>query len=221
MPARSATRFSCNSSTVTGNMAVIWGLDMHEMQWSKFKSSYMFKNRDYYLRRTKFVTYQLAMIFCVVSESLGTAVLSDYIDQQSYLQRLFPGLDVFNNDYVGIASYNIWVGVMIATVFGAGFFFDLFWPLRYEPKWVQWSWQGSAIFMCFAGLADAIAYTIIVSMRGLVLNGSERLDQIQSTELLQQLAQESTKTPLLYHNSGRAIASVVLLWLGWVATVVR
>jgi len=57
-------------------MAVIWGLDLADMQWGKFKSSYMFKNRDYHLRRTKFAVYQLAMILCVVSESLGTDVLS-------------------------------------------------------------------------------------------------------------------------------------------------
>lgn len=57
-------------------MAVIWGLDLKEMQWGKFKSSYMFKNRDYHLRRTKFIVYQLAMILTVVSESLGTAALS-------------------------------------------------------------------------------------------------------------------------------------------------
>lgn len=55
---------------------VIWGLDLAEFKWSKFKSSYMFGNKDYHLRRTKFVVYQLALIFCVVSESLGTAVLS-------------------------------------------------------------------------------------------------------------------------------------------------
>lgn len=55
---------------------VIFGLDLADMKWGKFKSSYMFKNRDYHLRRTKFVVYQLAMIFCVVSESLGTAALS-------------------------------------------------------------------------------------------------------------------------------------------------
>ena len=55
---------------------MIWGLDLHEMQWWKFKSSYMFKNTDYHLRRTKFVVYQLAMILCVCSESVGTAALS-------------------------------------------------------------------------------------------------------------------------------------------------
>lgn len=56
-------------------MAVIWGLDLHEMQWSKFKSSYMF-NKIYHLRRTKMVVYQLAMILCVCSESVGTAALA-------------------------------------------------------------------------------------------------------------------------------------------------
>jgi hypothetical protein len=56
-------------------MAVIWGLDLHEIQWGKFKNSNMW-NTEYHLRRTKFAIYQLAMILCVVSESLGTAVLS-------------------------------------------------------------------------------------------------------------------------------------------------
>lgn len=57
-------------------MVVIWGLDLRDIQWWKFKSSYMFGNKDYHLRRTKFVVYQLAMILCVVSESVGTAALS-------------------------------------------------------------------------------------------------------------------------------------------------
>ena len=54
---------------------VIWGLDLKEIQWWKFKSSNMWNN-EYHLRRTKFIVYQLALIFCVVSESLGTAALS-------------------------------------------------------------------------------------------------------------------------------------------------
>jgi hypothetical protein len=57
-------------------MAVIWGLDLKEMQWGKFKSGYMFGNTEYHMRRTRFIIYQLAMILTVVSESLGTAALS-------------------------------------------------------------------------------------------------------------------------------------------------
>ena len=56
-------------------MVVIWGLDLREMQWSKFKSSYMF-NTTYHLRRSKMIVYQIAMILCVCSESVGTAALS-------------------------------------------------------------------------------------------------------------------------------------------------
>jgi hypothetical protein len=57
-------------------MAVIWGLDISEMKWSAFSNSYMWKNTDYHMRRTRFIIYQCAMILCVVSESLGTAALS-------------------------------------------------------------------------------------------------------------------------------------------------
>lgn len=35
---------------------VIWGLNLGEIQWSKFKSSYMWNN-EYHLRRTKFIVY--------------------------------------------------------------------------------------------------------------------------------------------------------------------
>jgi hypothetical protein len=56
-------------------MAVIWGLDLAEMRWWKFKGSYMF-NQVYHLRRAKMIVYQVAMIFCIVSESVGTAALS-------------------------------------------------------------------------------------------------------------------------------------------------
>lgn len=56
-------------------MVVIWGLDLRDMQWGKFKGSYMF-NQVYHLRKTKMIVYQIAMILCVVSESVGTAALS-------------------------------------------------------------------------------------------------------------------------------------------------
>lgn len=56
-------------------MAVIWGLDLKAMRWGKFKGKYMF-NQVYHLRRTKMIVYQIAMILCVCSESVGTAALS-------------------------------------------------------------------------------------------------------------------------------------------------
>lgn len=82
-------------------MAVIWGLDMRDLQWAKFKSSYMFGNKDYHLRRTKFVVYQIAMIFCVVSESVGTAALSGHYthlhNQTTPLNSLSPQIMSINS----------------------------------------------------------------------------------------------------------------------------
>lgn len=198
-------------------MAVIWGMDLRDMKWSNFKSSYMFGNTDYHMRRTKFIIYQLAMIFLIVSESLGTAVLSDYIDQQNTLQHRFPGITVFNNDFVGIASYNIFVGIFAAFVFGAAFFFDLFFPERYEPRWVQNLWMGCAIFTCLAATGDALGYTIILCLRG------EQINYVNSDDpqLQQDINRARNSTPILYRNSGRAIASVVFLWLGWACSIAR
>ena len=74
------------------------------------------------------------------------------------------GLDqlsaVYNNDFVGVASYNIFVGIAIATIFGAGFFFDLFFPERQESKAVRLAWKISAVVVTTMALASAIAMTV-------------------------------------------------------------
>lgn len=65
---------------------IIWGLDLKEMQWGKFKGSYMF-NQEYHLRRSKMIVYQVAMILCVCSESVGTAALAGPSKRLDLLQR--------------------------------------------------------------------------------------------------------------------------------------
>lgn len=222
-------------------MVVIWGLDLHDLQWAKFKSSYMFKNRDYHLRRTKFIVYQIAMIFCVISESLGTAALSstfhfpppavtivanprvlsatdtdcysEYVDQQDDIERLHSSAAVHNDDFIGIASYNIFVGIAVATIFGAAFFFDLFFPTRYEPMNIRWAWRISAVVVSIMALADAIAFTVIIATGNAWISAN--------SEDAKQIAEETLNPPLTYKHNGKAIASVVLLWIGLVATIAR
>ncbi|KAI1630206.1 hypothetical protein EDD37DRAFT_86901 [Exophiala viscosa] len=192
-------------------MAVIWGLDLKDMQWGKFKSSYMFGNKDYHLRRTKFVVYQIAMIFCVVSESVGTAAMSDYVKQQSRIESLHSSAAVHNDDFVGIASYNIFVGIAVATIFGAAFFFDLFFPERYEPRNIRWAWRISALVVTIMTFADALALTVIVAT-GKARISADSQDQAE-------IARGRVNPPLRYRDNGRAIASVVCLWIGLVGTI--
>ncbi|EHY55833.1 hypothetical protein ABEF92_000632 [Exophiala dermatitidis] len=192
-------------------MAVIWGLDLHDIQWSKFKSSYMFGNKDYHLRRTKFVVYQIAMIFCVVSESVGTAALSDYVKQQSTIESLHSSASVHNDDFVGIASYNIFVGIAVATIFGAAFFFDLFFPERYEPRNIRWAWRISALVVTIMTLADALALTVIVATGNAWIAAD--------SEDARLIAQERINPPLVYRHNGRAVASVVFVWIGLCGTI--
>lgn len=67
---------------------------------------------------------------------------------------------VDNNDIVGIMSYNIFVGIAVATIFGSGFFFDLFWPERHESPSVKLAWKISSVVVSFMALADALALTV-------------------------------------------------------------
>jgi len=192
-------------------MVVIWGLDLRDMQWGKFKGSYMF-NQVYHLRKTKMIVYQVAMILCVVSESVGTAALSDYVDQQDGIYRRSHGqANVHNDDYIGIASYNIWVGIAVATIFGSGFFFDLFWPERHENQAVKIAWKVSSVVVSFMALADAIATTVIVATRSAYITGV-------SPEYANTLFEQNGKPNRVYRHNAYCVASTVILWPGMIAS---
>lgn len=192
---------------------IIFGLHLAEFKWSKFGNKNMWNN-VYHLRRTKFIVYQCALIFCVVSESLGTDVLSDYVDQQKYLKGRNSDAYEYNNDYVGIASYNIFAGIFVAFVFGAAFFFDLIWPERHEDKGIRDAWKICAVVASIFYLASAIGMTVITATRSAYVTG---IGARESATLLAGY-KKSSETPLSYKANGRAVAAVVFAWLGWVST---
>jgi len=192
-------------------MPVIWGLDLKDMQWGKFKGSYMF-NQVYHLRKTKMIVYQIAMILCVVSESVGTAALSDYVDQQEGIQtRHGRQAHVQNNDIIGIFSYNIFIGISVATIFGSGFFFDLVWPERHESQSVKMAWRICSVVVSIMALADAIALTVIVATHHAYISGI-------STALADLYFRENGKPNPIYRKNGYCVASAVVLWPGVVAS---
>jgi len=191
-------------------MAVIWGLDLKEIQWAKFKSSYMF-NKAYHLRSEKMIVYQIAMVLCVVSESVGTAALSDYVDQQDGITTRSHGeASVHNNDFIGIASFNIFIGIAVATIFGSGFFFDLFWPERSESKSVRLAWKICSITISVMALADALALTTIVATHYAYITGV-------SPDYARALFIQNGPPNPIYRKNAECVAAVVLLWPGVIA----
>jgi hypothetical protein len=138
---------------------------------------------------------------------------TEYVDQQDDIERLHSSASVHNDDFVGIASYNIFVGIAVATIFGAAFFFDLFFPTRYEPMNIRWAWRISAVVVTSMAFADAIAFTVITAT-GNAWVSANSVDAAQ-------IALEQLNPPLTYRQNGKAIASVVLLWVGLVATIAR
>lgn len=174
-------------------------------------------NNVYHLRRTKFIIYQCALIFCVVSESLGTAALSDYVDQQKFLKNSDPAALEYNNDYIGVASYNIWSGIFVAFIFGAAFFFDLIWPERYEAPGVRMAWKICSVLAVVFYTADAFALTIITARNSAYVNG---VDAARAQSLLSGF-KKFKESPLVYKENGRAVAAVVFVWLGFVSVWAR
>jgi hypothetical protein len=122
---------------------------------------------------------------------------------------------MYNNDYVGIGSFNIFVGVFVATIFGAAFFFDLFWPERAESRAVKRAWRICAVLACVLTLACALPYTYIVATRRAYATG---VDAAAAETLLREFGKSN---PLVYRRNPRAVASVVFLWPGMVFTFIR
>lgn len=140
--------------------------------------------------------------------------VADYVDQQKFVARLNSNVTVHNNNFIGIASFNIFVGIYVATIFGSAFFFDLFWPERRESQGVKMAWKVCSVFACMLTLACALAYTYIVASQSAYVTGTNATDA-------QRLLALYGGSPLKYSSNGRAIASVVFLWPGMIFTFVR
>jgi hypothetical protein len=193
---------------------IIWGLDLKQIRFSAFLGKNMFQKR-YHFRSQRFVWYQLAMIFTVVSECLATYCLDKYLALQNNVSAAQPGASLFNNDIVGAAGLSIFAGVYTATIFGTMFFFLLFWPALPESKlWFRIKATG-AIFSVIVVLAAALTSTIIVASHSayLIPSPTGSFEELQA-----QFA--NPNPPYKYSDYGRAIGWVVLMWIGWVFTII-
>jgi hypothetical protein len=83
------------------------------------------------------------------------------VDQQDgILTRSSGRALVHNNDIIGIFAYKICVGIAVATIFGSGVFFDLFWPERQESSCVKIAWKVCSVLASIMLLGDQLCSTV-------------------------------------------------------------
>lgn len=104
------------------------------------------------------------MLICLAAECTATYSLSKYEGLQSRIESLSSNrAALYNNDIVGAEIATIVFCVFVATLFGADFFFLLFFPRRTYPRWYNASRKGAAIFIMLGVLGAAIASTVSTS----------------------------------------------------------
>jgi hypothetical protein len=196
------------------------------MSWSAFKSKNMF-DRRWILRRERFIIYQLAMLICLAAECTATYSLSKYEDLQTHVETVArnekfrnspafpnPNVHLHNNNLVDAEIVTIVFCVMVATLYGADFFFLLMFPARRYPKWYNVTKLFLAVVITLGVLVAAIVSTWVVATGQATITGVDQAAQNQLTELY-------FRPPLVYRHWSVNIAYVVVLWLGFLATLAR
>ncbi|QKX53848.1 uncharacterized protein TRUGW13939_00928 [Talaromyces rugulosus] len=190
---------------------LVKNMPRHDIQWRKLKSDYMYNN-TYYLRKKKFIVYQFATNITGAVNSIGIAVLKPYNEVRSRTISDFPSARINSTDLVASLGFNIAPNILIGLFFGAAIFYDLFWPERVESRRIQWTWQLSAVVLCAMELAALLWLTVTAATHGIQIDGVTD-DQANSIR-------QSWHGPSLdYCNDGRAVAAIIVEWIGFVFTV--
>ena len=91
--------------------------------------------------------------------------MSKYEDLQGHIEAASLPISptkahLFNNDLIDAAITTIVFCVLVATIFGADFFFLVFWPSRTYPRWYQTSKKVAAVVISAGVFAAAIVSTV-------------------------------------------------------------
>jgi len=171
-------------------------------------------DKRWYLRRERLIAYQLAMNICLAAECTATYSLTKYEHQQDHIEALSNrAAAVHNNDIIAAACLSVVFCVLVATVFGADLFFLVLWPSRKYPRWYHVVRSVLAVGVSAGVLAAALMSTIVVARNRSYITGV-------SPTLASEYEYFFHRPPLEYRNWAVNIAYVVILWIGWIFTVV-
>jgi hypothetical protein len=143
----------------------------------------------------------------------ATYSLSKYeIHQTNIEDRSGHTAQVHNNDLIAAESLTIVFSVFVATLFGADFFFLLFWPARIYPRWYNTTKLLLAVVITAGVGAAAVMSAIVVGAR------SEHITGVPA-EQIQEYVEFFDRPPLVYRTWTVNVVYVVLIWVGFVFTL--
>jgi len=152
------------------------------------------------------------MLICLAAECTATYSLSKYEFLQDNVESLSGyTAQLHNNDLIAAQCLTIVFCVFVATLFGADFFFLLFFPKQTYPRWYNSTKKGLAVGITLGLFAAALMSTVIVGQRSATVTGV-------SPEVAERYIEFFFRPPLQYRTWPTNIAYVVLLWFGLFAT---
>ncbi|KII88311.1 hypothetical protein PLICRDRAFT_175911 [Plicaturopsis crispa FD-325 SS-3] len=194
-------------------MTVIWpGLDLRDVKWSAFKHKAMY-DRKWYLRRERFIVYQLATTTLGVAEAIEIHANSQYRRLHSSINSSgVAGASMNFHDLDSSHAVALVACICVASVIQRETLFLTFWPaFVYPPSVVRWK-KGLAVFVTALFTAGILQWTVVVSTHSYKISG---VDDSTQAELLQRYP----SPPHEYIKSTYNIVGTVLLWIGYIFAV--
>lgn len=101
------------------------------------------------------------MLICLAAECTATYSLSKYEALQTHIEAT-PGHlpHLHNNDIIAAEVLTIVFCVFVATLFGADFFFLVFFPRRTYPKWYNATKKALAVGITLGIFAAALMSSV-------------------------------------------------------------
>jgi len=127
------------------------------------------------------VLYQLAMLICLAAECTATYSLSKYEDLQGHIEAASGSAPpsesrkhnahLHNNDLIDAEIITIVFCVLVACLYGADFFFLLFFPRRTYPKWYNRTKLVCAVVITAGIFVAAVVSTNVVARHSAYITG--------------------------------------------------
>ncbi|KZP34149.1 hypothetical protein FIBSPDRAFT_385 [Athelia psychrophila] len=155
------------------------------------------------------------MLVCLAAECTATYSLSKYEYLQTNVETAaIPGAaraQLHNDDLIAAECIVIVFSVFVATLFGADFFFLLFFPRRVYPRWYNMVRKTLAVGITAGVLAGAVMSSVVVARSSAFITGVDDAAQAALTAFFY-------RPPLRYSAWPTNIAFVVLTYIGFLCT---